>query len=192
MMLSRTVSSFAIAVSLVVPAAAKAQSGGMNGTNMAAPAKQPPLSPRDSLKASIGGADISVNFGRPSKRGREIFGGLADMKWGMVWRMGANEATAFTTTKALQFGSIEVPKGAYTLWVKLDQGGKWELIVNKQTGQWGTAYDASQDLVHIPMTVTTLPSVVEKMELTVKPSGKGGELAVAWDKTRAAATFTVK
>lgn len=155
-------------------------------------AKQPPASPRDSLKATIGGATISVNYGRPSKRGREIFGGLNDMKWGMVWRMGANEATAFTTSKPLAFGTHTVPAGSYTLFVKLDQAGKWELIVNKQTGQWGTAYDAAQDLVHVPMTVTTLPAVVEKMEITVKPAGNGGEIAVAWDKTRASATFTVK
>jgi hypothetical protein len=153
---------------------------------------QAPASPRDSLQVTIAGANISVNYGRPSKRGREIFGGLADMKWGMVWRMGANEATHFTTTKDLAFGAATVPAGTYTLWVKLDQAGKWELIVNKQTKQWGTAYDERQDLVHIPMKVTALPAVVEKMEIAVKPSGNGGELSVQWDKTRAAATFTVK
>jgi hypothetical protein len=154
---------------------------------------QAPASPRDSVQATIGGATISVNYGRPSKRGREIFGGLPDMKWGMVWRMGANEATSLTTTKDLAFGSSTVPAGKYTLWVKLDQGGKWELIVNKQTGQWGTNYDERQDLVHIPMTVTALPSVIEKMEIAVTPKGaRGGELSVQWDKTRAAASFTVK
>jgi len=153
---------------------------------------QAPASPRDSLRVVIAGDTISVNYGRPSKRGREIFGGLPDMKWGMVWRMGANEATHFTTTKDLAFGSATVPAGKYTLWVKLDQGGKWELIVNKQTGQWGTDYKELQDLVHIPMTVTALPAVIEKMEIAVAPKGRGGELSVQWDKTRAAATFTVK
>jgi hypothetical protein len=179
------------ALALAAPSMVTAQgSGGMSG--MSSGGKQPPLSPRDSIKTTIGGAELSLNFGRPSKRGRDIFGGLADMKWGMVWRLGANEATAFTTSKALQFGAQSVPAGNYTLWVKLEQSGKWELIVNKQTGQWGTAYDAKQDLVHIPMTVTALPAVVEQMTLSLKPSGKGGEFAVEWDKTRAAATFTVK
>ena len=154
---------------------------------------QAPLSPRDSLQVVIAGDTISVNYGRPSKRGREIFGGLPDMKWGMVWRMGANEATHFTTKKDLVFGSSTVPAGKYTLWVKLDQGGKWELIVNKQTGQWGTDYKELQDLVHIPMKVTSLPAVIEKMEIAVAPKGgKNGELSVQWDKTRAAAAFTVK
>lgn len=115
------------------------------------------------------------------------------MKWGMVWRMGANEATALTTTKNIAFGSSVVPAGKYTLWVKLDEGGKWELIVNKQTGIWGTAYNELHDLVHVPMTVTALPAVIEKMEIAVVPKGRaGGELSVQWDKTRAAASFIVK
>ena len=190
MKLSRTIYlSAAAAAAFAGPMSATAQ-GGMEMPTRGA--NQPPASPRDSVKVTIAGADIAVNYGRPSKRGREIFGGLNDMKWGMVWRMGANEATSFTTSKALQFGTHAVPAGKYTLWVKLDQGGKWELIVNKQTGQWGTAYSAAQDLVHIPMTVTALTTVVEKMEITVKPAGQGGEIAVSWDKTRAAATFTVK
>jgi hypothetical protein len=182
-----------LATLMVSPLALRAQSSGMAGMGTPAQgAKQPPASPRDSLSVTINGAVLSVNYGRPSKRGREIFGGLADMKWGMVWRLGANEATGFTTSKALQFGAQAVPAGKYTLWVKLEQSGKWELIVNKQTGQWGTAYDAAQDLLHIPMTVTALPTVVEKLAITVKPAGTGGELVVEWDKTRAAAAFTVR
>ncbi len=178
----------AIALS-AFPVTLSAQAG---ATTPPAQARRAPASPRDSLKVTIAGAEISVNYGRPSKRGREIFGGLNDMQWGMVWRMGANEATAFTTTKDLVFGQAVVPAGSYTLWVKLEQTGKWVLIVNSQTGQWGTAYSERTDLVHIPMTVTALPSVVEMMEIAVKPSGRGGELSVEWDRTRAAVTFTVK
>ena len=153
---------------------------------------QAPASPRDSLKVTVAGSEISVNYGRPSKRGRDIFGGLGDMKWGMVWRMGANEATHFTTSKPLAFGDKMVPAGTYTLFALLDEAGKWELIVNKQTKQWGTAYDKAQDLVRIPMKVSALPAVVEKMEIMVMPAGKGGELAVQWDKTKAVAGFMVK
>lgn len=191
MRLSRSMSVGALlaATVTVVPVVLSAQA------TMAMPAQkagQAPLSPRDSLKVSVAGSDISVNYGRPSKRERVIFGGMKDMQWGMVWRMGANEATHFTTSKPLAFGSKMVPAGTYTLFVLLDQGGKWELIVNKQTKQWGTAYDAKQDLVRIPMKVSALPSVVETMEIMVTPAGKGGELAVQWDKTKAVAAFTVK
>ena len=180
------------AVLTLTAAAAPAAAAQATGGAPPAGATQPPLSPRDSLNATISGAEISVNYGRPSKRGRDVFGGLADMKWGMVWRLGANEATGFITTKPLAFGIVVVPAGKYTLFMKLVEGGHWELIVNKQTGQSGTEYDAAQDLVRIPVTVTTLPAAVEKMELAVKPAGKGGEWSMQWDKTRAAVAFTVK
>jgi hypothetical protein len=151
---------------------------------------QAPLSPRDSVKAAIAGAEVSVNYGRPSKRGRAIFGGLE--KWGKVWRTGANEATTIKTSKTLDFGGKQVPAGTYTLWTKIEENGKWELIINKQTGQWGTAYDEKQDLVRIPMTVTSTNPVVEMMEIQVKPAGKGGEIVVMWDTYKAVAPFTVK
>jgi hypothetical protein len=171
---------------------AVAQGGGMGGMQMGGGKGQAPASPRDSLTASVSGAEIKVNYGRPSKRGRVLFNGLGDMKWGMVWRTGANEATHFTTSKALDFGGKQVPAGTYTLWTLLAENGKWELIVNKQTKQWGTAYDAKQDLVRIPMTVTDQNAVVEKMEIQVKPTGKGGEVVIAWDNYKAVAPFTVK
>ncbi len=152
-------------------------------------AQAAPASPRDSVKTTIAGAALKVDYGRPSKRGREVFGGLE--KWGNVWRTGANQATHFTTSKTLNFGAATVPAGTYTLYTLLDQGGKWQLIVNKQTGQWGTVYDAKQDLVRIPMTVEQTPAVVEKMEITITPAGAGGELAILWDRTKAKAAFTV-
>jgi hypothetical protein len=182
---------YALAAVSVFSVSAAAQ-GGMGGMQMGGGRGQAPASPRDSVKASIAGADLNVNYGRPSKRGRVLFNGLGDMKWGMVWRTGANEATHFTTSKTLDFGGKTVPAGTYTLFTKLEESGKWELIVNKQTKQWGTAYDAKQDLVRIPMTVTSNNAVVEQMEIQVKPAGKGGEIIVAWDTYKAVAPFTVK
>jgi hypothetical protein len=176
---------------LSVSASASAPSRSIAGS-AARSAPQPPASPRDSLSVTIAGASIKVNYGRPSKRGRVLFNGLGDMKWGMVWRTGANEATAFTTSKPLAFGSAIVPAGSYTLFTHLMENGKWELVVNKQTGQWGTAYDAKQDLVRIPMTVTSTNPVTEQLTITVTPAGQGGALTVAWDTYKAVATFTVK
>ncbi len=152
-------------------------------------AQQAPASPRDSVKTTIAGADLKVDYGRPSKRGREVFGGLE--KWGNVWRTGANQATHFTTSKALKFGSATVPAGTYTIYTLLDQGGKWQLIINKQTGQWGTEYKQDQDLVRIPLTVEQTPAVVEKMEITITPTNAGGEFAILWDRTKAKASFAV-
>jgi hypothetical protein len=180
-----------VAAAVALSSGVAVAQGGMAGMGQGARG-QAPASPRDSLKVTVAGSEIAVNYGRPSKRGRVLFNGLGDMKWGMVWRTGANEATHVTTSKALDFGGKVVPAGKYTLWTKLEENGKWELIVNKQTGQWGTAYDAKQDLVRIPMTVTSSNPVVEKMEIQVKPAGKGGELVIAWDTYKAVAAFTVK
>ena len=85
-----------------------------------------------------------------------------------------------------------VPAGTYTLFTHLVENGKWELVINKQTGQWGTAYDAKQDLVRVPMTVTSNNSVTEQMTITVTPAGtNAGSLTVAWDTYKAVANFMV-
>ncbi len=153
-------------------------------------AQRAPASPRDTAKATVSGAELLVDYGRPSKRGRDIFGGL--VPWGAVWRAGANEATHFTTSKPLQFGATNVPAGTYTLYAYPDQGGRWLLIINKQTTQWGTVYDAKQDLARIPLTVEQTPAVVEQMEITITSTASGGELALVWDRTKAKAAFSVR
>jgi cytochrome c5 len=193
-----SVLSFALAAVATVTSTASAQATATTPKPAAAApaaakpaAAQPPASPRDSLTATISGATITVNYGRPSKRGRVLFGGLADMQWGMVWRTGANEATHFTTSKPLMFGSAVVPAGTYTLYTHLVQSGKWELVINRQTKQWGTVYDEKQDLVRVPLTVTSTNPVMEKMTITVTPSGTNGVLTIAWDSYKAATTFMV-
>lgn len=152
-------------------------------------AQRAPASPRDSVKTTIAGANLSLNYGRPSKRGRDIFGAL--VPWNTIWRTGANEATTFTTSKALTFGNVTVPAGTYTLYTLPAQDGKWLLVINKQTGQWGTEYNQAQDQARVPMTVSTLPAVVEQMQLSLTPTSGGGEFAISWDRTKATARFTV-
>jgi hypothetical protein len=151
-------------------------------------AQQAPASPRDSAKITVAGATVSVNYGRPSKRGREIFGKL--VPYGQVWRTGANAATGFTTSAPIKFGATTVPAGSYTLYSMPTADGKWMLIINKQTGQWGTEYKQEMDLARIPLTVGKTAAMVEKFEITLTPSGNGGEIALHWDMTKASATFT--
>lgn len=147
------------------------------------------LSPRDTVRATVGGANLLVDYGRPRKRGREIFGNV--VPWGEVWRTGANAATQFRTEHDLAFGSLAVPAGTYTLWTLPTRSG-WQLVVNRQTGQWGTEYDAAQDLGRVPMAVTTLTEPVEVFTIAVEPRGAGGVLVLTWDRTRALVPFTVR
>jgi len=148
------------------------------------------LSPRDTVRASVEGASLLVDYGRPSKRGREIFGNV--VPWGTVWRTGANAATQFRTDRDLVIGSLVVPAGTYTLWTLPTQAG-WQLIVNRQVGQWGTAYDAAQDLGRVSASLETLAEPVEVFTIGVAaPTARGGVLTFTWDRTRVSVPFTVR
>ena len=146
------------------------------------------LSPRDSVKVTAGGASIWIDYGRPGKRGRAVFGEV--VPYGEVWRTGANAATQFRTDRALDFGGTTLPVGMYTLWTLPSPNG-WKLVVNSETGQWGTEHKPEKDLFTLPMTVSTLPEVVERFTIRVEPNAEGGVLYMEWDTTRASIPFRV-
>ncbi len=138
-----------------------------------------PLSPADSVRASVGGANVSINYQRPSVRGRSIFGGPV-VPFGAVWRTGANSATGFVTDRDLMVNGVRVPAGSYTLWT-IPERNSWQLIINKQTGQWGTVYNQVQDLARIPMNVERLTTPVEQFTMAIE----AGRLSLSWENTRA-------
>src|SRR6185503_15232723 len=100
-------------------------------------------SPPGTAEVSLKGKTITIDYSRPSMRGRKIMGEL--VPYDKVWRTGANEATTLTTPVDLNIGGTKVPAGKYTLWT-LPSAGTWKLIINKQTGQWGTNYDEKTGL----------------------------------------------
>jgi len=153
---------------------------------------KPMLSPRDTTRATVGSAHLLVDYGRPSKRGREIFGGL--VPYGEVWRTGANAATTFVTDRDLVVGAVKVPAGTYTIYsVPAQSADGWRLIINKQTKQWGTEYHEDQDLARIPMATTAVSPPVEQFTIKIVAKGSnGGELLYVWDTTQASVPFTVK
>jgi hypothetical protein len=139
------------------------------------------LSPRDTARGAIGGAEVWVDYSRPSLRGRQIFGALEP--WDKVWRTGANAATQFNTPVDLVLGGATVPAGKYTLWTLPSPTG-WKLIINKQTGQWGTMYDPAQDLVRVDAKVETLAAPVEQFLISFDPAANPGAITFTWDRTR--------
>ena len=147
------------------------------------------MSPRDTINASVGGAALMIDYSRPSKRGRTVFGNV--VPWGTVWRTGANAATQFRTDKAIEMGGVTIPAGFYTLWTIPTPSG-WSLLINGETGQWGTDHKDARDLFRVPMQVSTLPRAVETFTISVTPSGQGGTLNLEWDTTRAAVPFSVR
>jgi len=136
------------------------------------------LSPPAKADVKLTNATVTIDYSTPSMRGREIFGAL--VPYGKVWRTGANPATTFKTTGDLQIGDLKVPAGTYTLYT-LPTADGWKLIINKQTGQWGTVYNEPQDLGRVPMTVGSNASPVETMVIDFeKTSGNSTELHVKW------------
>lgn len=147
------------------------------------------FSPRDTARADAAGAHLVIDYGRPSKRGRVIFGNV--VPWGEVWRTGANAATQFSTDKPVKLGGTLVPAGKYTLWTIPTPDG-WTLIVNSETGQWGTDHKAERDLYKIPMSVATKSDVTEKFFIHIADEGGKGQFHFVWDQTVAAVDFEVQ
>jgi hypothetical protein len=147
------------------------------------------MSPADTVRAVIGAANIDVVYSRPFKRGRDVWGSVVE--WNKPWRTGANAATSFTTSADLIFGSTVVPAGKYTLWSLPSPAGT-KLIINSQTGQWGTEYDPARDLTRLDMTQVMLTSPVEQFTLAVVPQGTGGVIKFAWDNREFSIPFRVR
>ena len=177
---------FVTLVSITVPASLSAQA-----------AMKPAASGRATTVLTLNGnrpPTISIDYGQPHARGRTVNGALAG-DLGQVWRLGANEATTLRTDVDLTIGTINVPKGAYTLAAETSANGAWKLIVNSKTGQWGIPYDASTEVGRTPLTSKTLATPVEAFTMWVVPNPDGtasGEIRFAWGTREFSAPWRVK
>jgi hypothetical protein len=135
-------------------------------------------SPSAETSTKIGGHDVTIEYNAPSARGRKVEGGL--VPYGQIWRLGADSATTLVTDTNLKIGDLAVPKGVYTLYIAASEAG-WKLVVNRQTGQWGTEYSEGQDLGRVPMKLTKLSQPVETLKINLA----NGMLEIEWGSTKA-------
>jgi hypothetical protein len=150
--------------------------------------QNPPVSPPETATGTIGGKTVTISYNSPRVKGRE---GHVFTKDGLiqkthksypVWRAGANAATTLQTDADLTIGDLTVPKGTYTLFVDISDPDNWVLIVNKRTGEWGLAYDGSQDLGRVKMKMGKPTAIVENLLWMVDGDGaKGGKITLAWE-----------
>ncbi len=156
------------------------------------------LSPKKIESIAIAGKEVSIQYSAPSVRGREgkLFnsgGKISTDPNYPVWRAGANAATTLHTESDLNIGGLDVPKGDYTLFVNLKDPDVWELVVNKQTGQWGLKYNKDKDLGRVKMTMTKPPQMVEVLKYTLSDAAdKKGTLKLEWEDYSASVPLTVK
>jgi hypothetical protein len=168
-------------------------------TALIAQQKAPPLSPPATATATIAGKTITITYSSPRVKGREgkIYtkDGLIATSRGTqypIWRGGANAATTLKTEADMTIGDLSVPAGTCTLFVDISDLANWVLIVNKKNGEWGLAYDSTQDLGKAKMTMSAPPSLVEDLTYTLTDNGGGkGTLTLAWENVSASVPILV-
>jgi hypothetical protein len=144
-------------------------------------------SPHETVEWNVGGAKVTIVYGRPYLKGRSL-DTLAPA--GKIWRTGADAATTLTTDKGLMFGSLMVPAGTYTLYT-VPGATTWQLVVNKQTGQWGTEYDQKQDLGRAELKVEKLAKPAEQVTISFGQANGGPTINIDWGSVRATAPVMV-
>jgi len=153
-------------------------------------------SPPTQTSVALGGKKLSIQYSAPSVRHRKIFGPgglLSQDPTYPAWRAGANSATAFHTDADLDIGGLRVPKGDYTVYVLVADPDNWQLILNKETGQWGLNYNAKMDLGRVKMTMSKPPAPIETYKMTLSGTGANtGKLQLEWENHVASVPITIK
>jgi hypothetical protein len=146
-------------------------------------------SPHVKTEWTIDGANIAIEYGRPSVKGRSD---AELMPVGKPWRTGADEATTITTDKPLKFGSLSLAPGTYTINTEPGANG-WQLIIGKlgKPGQWGIPYNAGLEIGRTPMSLSKTKAPVEMLTISIDDTPAGGTLRIEWGGASATAPFTV-
>ena len=148
------------------------------------------LSVRDTTRGAIGIVAIEIDYGRPLLRGRTLLGNV--ISYDRVWRTGANAATQFTTSAPITLAGIPLAKGTYTLWTVPHTSGV-DLIVNSESGQWGTEYDGAKDIGKAALQSEVLATPVEKFAIRVTTrDARHGALVLEWGTFRWVGAMVVK
>jgi hypothetical protein len=137
-------------------------------------------SPSSTAHHEKNGLEVTVEYCRPYKKNREIFGGL--VPYGKVWRTGANEATIIKFSKDVTIGGKNLKAGQYTLWT-VPNTNNWSIIINSEVGQWGTEYDSKKDILAVSATSSLLDVPLEMLIIDFDDLPTGIEMLIKWDKT---------
>lgn len=141
-------------------------------------AQEKRASPLMSAKQNLDGVNVSIDYGQPSKKGRDIFGAL--VPYGKVWRTGANEATVLEVSETVSINGSELKAGKYALFT-IPGEKEWTVILNSVWNQWGAYnYDASKDVLSFKVPVETKKKSMEKFTISIS---KKGLVEMYWDTT---------
>ncbi|MFV8344592.1 DUF2911 domain-containing protein [Flavobacterium sp. ZB4P13] len=138
-------------------------------------AQEKPSSTKEVVSGKINGATISINYGSPSVRAREIWGKL--VPFNQVWRAGANDATTFETDKELTIDGSKLPAGKYSFFI-IPNEKECIIIFNKEAKQWGAyKYKEKEDQLRVTVKQQIAKSTAEKLVYTIDKNS----IALSWD-----------
>lgn len=129
---------------------------------------QEKASPAKTAEGTVNGANITINYSSPAVKGRTIWGDL--VPYGDVWRAGANEATIFETDKDIKVEGQDLPAGKYSFYI-IPGEEESTFIFNSETGQWGTQYDESKDVIRVPVQSMENGTMEERLVYNITPTG---------------------
>jgi hypothetical protein len=151
--------------------------------------QQSRISPHESVSSTVDGARVTIVYGRPSMRGRVVFGSL--VPYGQVWCPGADEATTLESSRVLQIANLRIPTGPHTIWI-LPQRDRWTLVISREPEGFHNRYNARADIGRVPLSRRDLEAPIEQLTFAVGPSASGGgTIAMSWEKTEISASFSV-
>jgi Protein of unknown function (DUF2911) len=139
-------------------------------------------SPAAVAQTNQNGLTVKVNYCQPYKKGRIIFGSLVPYE--KVWRTGANEATTIEFGQDVTIVGKPLKAGTYSLWSIPFEGG-WQIIFNRETGQWGTNYNQAEDVLRVMVTSRPHSPMLEQFTISFAPAAEGTDMLLAWDETEA-------
>lgn len=145
--------------------------------------------PRADAEASIKGKKISINYGRPNLKGRDL---LAQAPVGTVWRVGMNQATEITTTGDLLIGNTELKAGKYSLWVRRTGEDSWTLAFHPKTGGWGAPALKEGYVAELPLKLEKAAESAELLTIKLADAKGEGEIMIHWGTTLMSGRFGVK
>lgn len=137
-------------------------------------------SPADTASFNQNGLSVQVDYCRPYKKDRVIFGQL--LPYGKVWRTGANEATIFEVKQDVKIADKPLKAGKYTLWT-IPGADNWTIVFNSQTGQWGTEYDETKDVLRVDVPASKLAETVEQFKIDFASAAGGSDMILRWENT---------
>ncbi|WP_128545719.1 DUF2911 domain-containing protein [Larkinella soli] len=138
------------------------------------------FSPSATAEIDQNGLSVKVDYSQPSKKGRKVFGSL--VPYGEVWRTGANEATIIDFDQNVVVAGQPLDEGEYSLWT-IPSEGNWIVIFNRETGQWGTQYDQTKDVLRVPVMARARKPAQEQFFISFAPQTGGTDMLLTWDET---------